>query len=263
MAGKNVNLRPGAVVQHDAMIAGRTIEIQGKIVHDLKMAAREARMAAEVGGSVDARVEKLVLLPGALVHGNLIVHSPLAPEISPQAQVLGRLEHIPTARERWWEDWLSQWIFSFLALTVLGIAAISLSQLWTNRVATTFAAKPGRALIVGLLGLILIPLIALLLLITVIGLPLAFITLALYVIALLLSGVFASWLAGGWLLDRFNRPAASRWTRIVVGSLAVSFSVSLPWVGGLFWLAVLVSGLGALLLERRDFMLNQAHQQTA
>src|SRR5215510_843293 len=70
MAGKNVNLRPGAVVQHDAMIAGRTIDIEGKIVHDLKMAAREARVAAEVGGSVDARVEKLVLLPGAIIHGN-------------------------------------------------------------------------------------------------------------------------------------------------------------------------------------------------
>jgi hypothetical protein len=44
------------------------------------------------------------------------------------------------------------------------------------------------------------------LLITVVGIPLAFILLALYVIALLLSGVFVAYLVGGWLLDRFNRP---------------------------------------------------------
>jgi hypothetical protein len=124
---------------------------------------------------------------------------------------------------------------------------------------SVFAEKPGRSLIAGLAGLILIPLIAILLLITVIGFPLAFITLALYVIALLLSGVFASWLAGGWLLERFGRPEASRWVRIVVGTLAVSVCVSLPWIGGLVWFAILISDLGALLLERRDFMLKHAH----
>jgi hypothetical protein len=263
MAGKNVNLLSGAVVQHDAMIAGGTIDVRGKIVHDLKLAAGDANLASEVGGSVDARVAKLVLLPGALVRGNLTVHSPQAPEISPQAQVLGRIEHIPTARERWWVSWLRQFVFSFLALSVLGIAAVLLSQPWTNRVTTMIAEQPGSTLIAGLLGLILIPLIALLLLITVIGIPLAFITFALYLIALILSGVFASWMVGGWLLQRISRPEASRWLRIVVGALAVSFCVSLPWIGGLVCLAVLVTGLGALLLEGRNLMLEQAPQQTA
>lgn len=259
LAGKNVNLRPGAVVEHDAMIAGETIDVRGKIVRDLKLVAKEVKLGAEVGGSVDARVAKLVLLPGAIVRGKLSVRSPEAQEISPQAQVLGQIEYIPIVRERWWEGRLSQLVFSFLALSVLGIAAVSLSSLWTSRVASIFAEKPGRSLIAGLAGLILIPLIAILLLITVIGFPLAFITFALYVIALLLSGVFASWLVGGWLLVRFGRPDASRWVRIVVGTLAVSFCVSLPWIGGLVWFAILISGLGALLLERRDFMLKHAH----
>jgi hypothetical protein len=263
IAGRNIYLQPGAVVQHDAMIAGRSIDVNGKIMQDLKLAAGEARLASEVGGSVDARVAKLVLLPGALVRGNLIVHSPQAPEISPQAQVLGRIEHIPTARERWWVDWLRQFVFSFLALSVLGIAAVLLSQPWTNRVTTMIAEKPGISLIAGVAGLILIPLIGVLFLITVIGIPLAFITLALYLIALLLSGVFASWLVGGWLLKRFNRPDASRWARIVVGALVVSFCASLPWIGGLVLLVVLVAGLGALLLERRDFLLRRAPQQSA
>src|SRR5262245_4151752 len=263
LAGKNVNLEPGAVVQHDAMIAGRRVDVKGKILHDLKLVASEANLASEVGGSVDALVAKLVLLPGALVRGNLIVHSPEAPEISPQAQVLGRIEHIPTARARWWVDWLRQFVFSFLALSVLGVAAVLLSQPWTNRVTTMITEKPGRALIAGLAGLVLIPIIALLLLITLIGLPLAFITLALYVIALLLSGVFASWMVGGWLLKRYGRPDASRWARIIVGALAVSFCASLPWIGGLFWLAVLASGLGALLLERSDFIQKQAVRQAA
>jgi hypothetical protein len=81
---------------------------------------------------------------------------------------------------------------------------------------------------------------------TVVGIPLALILLALYAVAILLSGVFVAYRLGGCLLDRTSRP----WLRMAVGALAISLAISLPWVGWYAQLIVLLIGFGALTLER-------------
>jgi hypothetical protein len=91
-----------------------------------------------------------------------------------------------------------------------------------------------------------------LLLATVIGIPLAFIVLALFVIALMLSGVFVSWWVGGWLCEQFQQPQTVRWWRMLLGTFVVALLVALPVVGALFGLLIMLVGLGALLLERRE-----------
>lgn len=251
LAGGEIYVQPNAIVQHDALLAGGRVEIAGKIMRDLKLAAGEAQLASEVGGSVEARVGQIKILPTAVIRGNLKVYSPAPPEVAPQAQVLGRIEHIQIERENWAVSWLQRWVYSFLALSLVGLVVIALSTWWTERVVTVLTQRPGATLLIGLGGLVLIPVAMVLLLITVIGIPLAFIVLALFVVALLLTGVFAAWLAGGWLLAKFNRPTPAPWARIIVGALAVSLLVSLPLIGWLTGLFVLLAGLGALLLERR------------
>lgn len=55
LAGRVVKLLPGAVVKHNAKIAGGDVSVQGRVERNLKLAARDAQIASEIGGSVDAR----------------------------------------------------------------------------------------------------------------------------------------------------------------------------------------------------------------
>jgi len=254
LAGRTVILQPQASVKRDASVAGNSVEILGQVERNLKLVAAEARLASEIGGSVEARVGSLRVMPGAVIHGDLKVYGPNAPEISPEAKVLGRVDYLQETFERRWSlmSWLGRWAFMSLALLVLGAATIALSALWTNRIAEKITRKPGPSLLTGLLGLILIPLICLVLVITIIGIPLAVVVIALYAVALLLSGVFVSYQVGGWLLRRLKRPDVSPYARLAIGALAVALLASLPWIGWLFQLLILMVGLGALLLERRD-----------
>ncbi|MGH7825690.1 MAG: hypothetical protein ACREQ7_11025 [Candidatus Binatia bacterium] len=251
LAGREVNLHSSAAVRGDARIAAGTAGIEAPIERNLNIVAGTAQIGSEVGGSVEARVQRLRVLPGAVIRGDLLVHGPYAPEISPEAKVLGqvRFNEIPE-RNQW--SWLLWWLFGFAALLVLGFAAVTLSPLWANRVAAKISERPGASALIGMLSLLLVPIIAGLLLVTIIGIPLAVVLLALYVVAILLSGVFVAYLVGGWLLDRINRRGASPWMRIVVGALVVSLFMSLPWIGGIVQLIVLLIGFGALVLERRD-----------
>lgn len=264
LAGNVVNLLPGAVVKHNVKIAGGTVSVQGRIERNLKFAARDAQIASEIGGSVDARVESLKLLPGAVVRGNLVVYGPKEPEISPQAQVIGRIEYHKQEWERagiW--QWLRRWVWMCLAMLIVGSIAIAVSPLWANRVTAMITGKPWVSILTGLVGVLLVPLIVVLLMVTVIGIPLAFILLALYVVALLLSGVFVAYLVGGWLLDRWKRPQSSPYLRMAVGAVVVATCVSLPWIGGLVQLLVLLIGFGAVVLDQHDFRLRLRTQGLA
>jgi hypothetical protein len=254
VAGGSVTLQPQASVGRDAYLAGNSVEAYGKVERNLSVRAAEAKLASEVGGSAQVRSGSLKLLPGAVIRGDLIAYGPTPPELSPGAQVLGRVEYHQEGAGKGWSlvSGLWQWLFMFLALLILGAATIALSSWWTRRVSEKMARQPGYALLAGLAGLILTPLICLLLAITVIGVPLALVLFALYCAALLLSGVFVSYLVGDRLLGRLKRTETSPYAQLAVGALVVAFFASLPWIGWVVQSLVLTIGLGALLLDRKD-----------
>ena len=140
---------------------------------------------------------------------------------------------------------------TFCWIAILGLVAIWFSSVWTNRVANTLTEKPGKSLLLGLAALLSIPILFILLLITVIGIPVAFLVAAIGVVAFLLSGVFVSYLFGDWILRKLGRWEKSNVLKIVFGALAVTFAMSLPWLGWLVSFAVAFFGVGAFLLERR------------
>jgi len=257
LAGRTVSLQPKASVKGDASIAGLSVELLGSVERNLKLAAAKASLSSEIGGSVDAHVRSLKLMPGAVIHGDLRVHGPNPPEISPEAKVLGLVDYQQEEAGRGWNlmNSLGRWVFIFLGISILGAATIVFSALWAQRIADKITRYPWPSILTGFLGLVLIPLVCLILAMTVIGIPLAMVFFALYVVALLLSGVFVSYLVGGWLLTRMKRPSSSPYTRLLLGAVVIALLASLPFVGWIFQLLILMSGLGALLLERRDWYL--------
>jgi cytoskeletal protein CcmA (bactofilin family) len=254
LAGNSVILQPQASVGRDAYMVGSSVEVLGPVARNLLVSATETRLASEIGGSVQAHTNVLRVLPGAVIRGDLVVNAPTPPEISPQAQILGRIQFNQEGNRMEWNivNWLWRLLFIFLVLLILGAATIALSGWWPRRIADRMMQQPGHVLLAGLLGMILIPLICMLLAITVIGIPLAVVLFALYCVALLLSGVFVSFMIGGWVLGRLKRTETSPYARLAVGALVVAFFVSLPWIGWVMQSLVLLLGFGGLILERRD-----------
>lgn len=245
LAGRDVNLEGRAQIAGDLRIAGTNVAVHAPIEGDLQIGAQNARLGSEVRGSVEAHATTLSLLPGALIRGDLIVHGPNRPEIPLGAQVLGQVRFDEIEGRGVWA-WLGYWLFLFVALVVVGLVALALFPVWAGRVAGAIRERPGVSALTGLIGLLLTPVIIALLLMTVVGIPLALILFALYAVAILLSGVFVAYRVGGSLLGHTSRP----WLRIALGALAVSFAISLPWVGWIAQLIVLITGFGALTRER-------------
>jgi hypothetical protein len=251
LAGREVILGSAAVVHGGARIAADSVNVQAPVKRNLYIAARTAQIDSEIGGAVNAHVQRLRIMPGAVIRGNLTVNGPYAPEVSPQAKVLGQVHFNEVAARSEW-SWLWWWLFTLAALLILGFAVLALAPAWLQEVADTISHRRGASVIAGLLGLLLIPVIAGFLLITIVGIPLGIIIFALYVTAVVLSGVFVAYFVGDYLIDRTGRRDASPSVRMAVGILAVSVLISLPWLGSVAQLVILVIGFGALILERKN-----------
>jgi cytoskeletal protein CcmA (bactofilin family) len=250
IAGQTVRLQPGATVGHDARLAGGEVRSEGRIAHDLTISAGRAEIGGDIGGAVNASARQVTVLPDAVVRGDLIVRAPEPPVISPGAQVMGNVDYQRTAGAGWWLAWPVLW--SCLFLLVLNLIGLYVAPTWFSRVAETLRTRPLSSLLAGVVVLIAVPIVIAILLITVIGIPLAVILTAAYVIALVLSAAFVSYRIGLWVFDRLHRTGVSRWAAMLVGALLVSLAISLPMVGGLIALAVVLIGAGALAVEWRD-----------
>jgi len=252
VAGQTVRLQPGATIGHDAKLAGDEVRSEGRIVHDLTIGARRAEIGGDIGGVVHASANRVTVLPNAIVRGDLIVRAPEPPVISPGAQVMGNVDFQRTGGGRWWLGWPALWMCLFLSLLALNLIGLYVAPMWFGRVAETLRTRPLLSLLAGVVVLIAVPIVIAILLITLIGIPLAVILTAAYVIALVLSAAFVSYRIGLWVFDRLHRTGVSRWAAMLVGAFLVSLAISLPMVGGLIALAVVLIGAGALAVEWRD-----------
>jgi hypothetical protein len=252
VAGRTVHLHPGARIGGDARLAGNTVTSEGRIDRDLYIGAATARIGGAVGGDVEASAARVTLLPGAVVRGDVVVRGASPPEISPDAQVLGQVRYEEERQSGGWFAWPGFWLVCFAALLILGLAAASLWPGWPTRVSRTMRARTMASILSGVLVVVSIPLLLGVLAVSIVGIPLAVVLFALYLLILLLSAVFVSYRIGEWLFDRMHRTHASFWARLVLGVFVVSLGVSLPAVGWVVALAVLVAGAGALVLEQRE-----------
>src|SRR5438445_6627542 len=114
--------------------------------------------------------------------------------------------------------------FRFFSLLILGAVFLSISRVWTDRVAATMARQPGLSAAAGIAGAIVVPVVSVVLMVTVIGIPLAFLLLALYAVALLLAGVFVAYLTGCWLFKGMGHPDASPYACLAVCTLIVALA---------------------------------------
>jgi len=123
------------------------------------------------------------------------------------------------------------------------------------RVAQTLRTRGWMSLLLGFLALVCIPVAALILVFTLIGVPLALLAIALCLALLLVGYVSAGIGIGAWALAKLKADRTeAKWWRIgaaVLGVLAISLLGRLPYLGGLVVLGALLIGLGALLLQVR------------
>ena len=140
---------------------------------------------------------------------------------------------------------------SFFSTLLVGLLLINFFPKYSSSTVDTLKQQSLKSLGIGFVTLILVPMLILTLLITVIGVPLAFMLLSIYSIYIYLSKIFVVLFAGGFLLKKVGNKISTRWA-FVLGLVVYSVLVSIPTLGGFVKFAVLLFGLGAMVLTCKE-----------
>ncbi len=261
VAARTVRIESGATISGDVRIAAQDLIIAGDVTGDLLGAAGSIDLSgATVGGNVDVRVEELTIDGTAAVAGDVRYQSDRDLTVGDDASVSGVVQRSSPST-------LSSGNVSLAGETVWGLARL-LAMLVTGLIivlavpGAAAAAADGarrqlvRSAITGFIALVLIPLAAFILLVTVIGIPVSLILLTLFWVTLYLSQVIVGLALGRWVLPRSWRGNGRGYNLLamVIGVALIGLIrlIPLPLVDGIVAVVVAIIGLGAVLVAIRS-----------
>jgi cytoskeletal protein CcmA (bactofilin family) len=284
----SVELTSEAKVSGNADFAGDHVRVGGPIEGSLKAAGDDIEIDTTVNGDVDVMGDHISLGPNARINGRIRYTSSGELQRDPAAQVSGAVERTlrasvgPHSWRRWsgdsnfdderfddvlfpgWQKEIRDWrdTYRHRGLTWLGGTSIVIALLMgallpglTRGLGATVSTRWGWSVFLGLVVLVCAPVLAVVLVITVIGIPIAILVVAAYLLLL-----YFGYVAGGVALGdialhqlaptRYN-DAASRILAAVVAMAIVIAAARAPLVGGFVSFVAMLTGCGALLLQMR------------
>jgi cytoskeletal protein CcmA (bactofilin family) len=252
LAGGTVDVSQGGQVGRDLVVGGGNITLSGTVSRDAVIRGGTVVIGGTIQGNARVRATQIVLLPTARIGGKLR-YAAQAIQIPPGARITGGTERIP-ASPRSRAAVLSQvWrsLAEALALLVLGLVIFAVAPRGASAVVTNVGRRFGRNILTGFILVVAVPAAALVLLVTLIGIPVSVEAMLLYLATLYPGQVFvASWL-GSSILQAVRRgsgtPPSTVWS-LVLGTVILVLLFAIPYAGWAVHFVAILMGFGALWL---------------
>jgi uncharacterized membrane protein YidH (DUF202 family) len=255
IGGGQVKFGPATDIAGSLYVGAGNLALSGHIARDVKIAADAVAFNARADGNVTIEGEVVAIGPNAIIGGDLILLGDTRPTVDAAATITGRTRNEPSGT--WFvgpkvDPTPGQYGFGFfIAGTAIltGILLMLLGRANFDEAASQARRRPVSRFIVGLLAVILIPVIAGVVALTIIGIPLA-IGLILFIPFLLLIGhATVSLGIADWL---FNRGATPRGMVrsvlfLILGAIILAIVGIIPVVGPPIVGIMVLLGAGAFL----------------
>jgi hypothetical protein len=257
--GASVYLSDKSTVGWEALIGAAVINAKGKIGRALYGGAAEANISGAVDGNINLRMDNknekssLIIAKEANIGGDLNYTSRSEANIENGAKIKGKVNrHEPKISETKAETYITYaWgmIYSLFSSLVIGLVLIAFWKDKIIKLINETETKIGPAIGWGIIILFLTPIIGILLIISLIGAPLALILAALWIVAIMISKVLVGIGLGKKIMEKFYKEKSKSPMLIMVTGVTASWLIfSIPVAGWLISLVAIWMGLGGLFL---------------
>ena len=253
IAAGSLLVREGAIVAGALEAAAGDVRVNGRVDGDARFAGETVTLgpSAVVGGGVEYDAETFTADPDARVAGTVTRTDDVAFASDFGAPGFVGGFDVPSGAA------IPRGFFAAWGLVVnllVGAAAVALLPRFTAEVTDAGLENTLKSGGVGLLAVIAVPVLLVVLLVTIVGIPLSLVGALAFALVLWLTAVYGSLILGTWLLSLVDRESV--WGALVLGLVAFTALEFVPFVGELLQLVLVLVGLGAFVLaanaRRRD-----------
>lgn len=246
LVGATITLGDKAVIGKDMTVAGDVVDVRGTVNRDFVAGARSVTLGGTIDRNVTASIDEVAFGKNASVKGNLNYQSERELTID-NGVVAGKTVFTQQTGSSETTPTMSDWLLG-LAMLVAGLVLTTvLASLVAPRAlrsATDLSvAKVFVSLLIGLGVLVVLPFVAVLLMVSLIGLWAGVIVLILWAALLALSPAVASFWLGRVLLAGGEGKHAV--LIALIGGASVALLIWVPFVGSFIAFVALLLGSGA------------------
>jgi hypothetical protein len=233
---------PAGETVDDVVIMHGAATVDGTVRGSLVVFDGPVTVAGEVSGDVVALNGAVTVAQRARIGGDLV--SPRTPQIAEGATIAGDVQRV-TADWRLDGILLSQvvsWIAVSASTLVLGLLLVIFAPRAADAAMSTARTRPGAAFGWAVAVAIGMPVVAVIAILTVVGIPFGVGLLLAFALLYSVGYVTAAWLAGRLISPQLD----SRLAAFVIGWVLFRVAALVPVLDGLLWLPGAALGLGVL-----------------
>ena len=239
----------------DVVVIDGPVSVAGRVRGDLVVVNGRLRISGSVDGDVVTVADRATLVSGARVGGDF-VYADKRPLVPGGATVEGDIQRVSVDEVTDPVGFIGAaavWIAVSVSALVLGLLLLWLAPRALDAAFAAASTSLGPTIGWGLLLFFGLPILAVIALVTLVGIPLG-VALLLALLPLYAIGYTTSaWLLGRRLLG----PPRGRVLAFLAGLVILRVLAIIPILGGIVWFAATVVGLGALIVAtwraRRDY----------
>ncbi len=263
VAGGSVTITDGAKISGNLVSGAGNLNIYSPIAKDITVGAGQLTIGNTVAGNVVAGVGELTLTPNAQVGGDLTYYSEEPVTLSAGAEVAGKVSHKQIQNKGYEKEketaknaargfGMTAKILNVISAFIIGFLALRFFPQYVSSIEDRVRNNPWMSMGIGLLALIVAPIIAIILLATVVGIPIALLVFFGYFFSIYISKIFISLVIGKTVLGYFKAkypPVAV----LGIGLISYMALTSIPVLGGLVVFVSTIIGIGAIVLGKKDY----------
>ena len=252
LAGDAIKLDSKTEIRGNLASFSDSIAMSATVAKDMLVAAERVVVSGEIGGSLNAATKHISLLYDAMVGGDIIYRTSTEDRlmlgddviIGGEVEYQGQPENFQ-ARNRFISDSFYLWeLLWFVGAFVVGWLLFTLAPS-LGRVALGDGKESVKTAGIGFLVLVTVPIVAVIIAITVVGLPLSFITIMAWLTAWYLAKIVLAHVIGrSMLANRGDNQGLV--STLFVGLIIVTIAINLPFLGGVLNLLATTLGLGLM-----------------
>ena len=261
VAARTVRIQKGTRIRGDMLVQAQNTTIAGTIDGDLRGHSNALTLTnGQVSGAINLGGDSLHINGTSRVLGTIRYQSGNDPDIANTAAVSGTIQRVdPTTVSSGDYAIPAGYVWKLYRLVALLVAGLILVLVIPTGIAAAADGVRRRlpiTLILGVVALILIPIAALFLLATVIGIPVAVALLAAYAVVLYLSQVVVGIALGRWLLPTGWRSYGRGFNilAMTIGVIIIGLVRLIPYgpIDTIVALVVAILGIGAIFTATRN-----------